>query len=531
MQDVLLKALVVALGLLTYPTDDPGVGEQRGGGGDAPRYEAGPLEEEEQRDLEMAPASDDARPPSGAVNPEKEEHGSDRQGRGEEPGRPEASEAQSKRAPNGTAQEAGADWAKDFLCFILNTFSVVSTVCFLGKCLTHASPMVRARAEALLLPDSATLQDFHARCVVASRTKWTEEEFLEGFANDLLESMRLVCGGGGAALGDFTVADGADLKVPLTLPRPFRFQCVLGNEQASQLLPDMQVCGRIEVVEEEEEEGAGSCPCRSSATGDDMVCLLHCDKAPAGAANVCDELCSKGFLSKSRVARWFRGAIRQAWEQIAHKYEVELSIRYVDAPGALAVRFRSGRVLRFRLNPVVKFDNNAHFYITPRSPRESDTLWTLSLSGYEDRLLRSLSARLPDEACHLQTLEIACFLHRRQTSLFRSDTVGDRHFRTALMHLLLDGPPSQWEASAVAQRLQDLMGFMARSLEKKLLHHVLIGNPAARKFVQLPAELTRAKPVNLFHPLVVHDCIYKNAAMHFKETLRNAHMLIQDYVD
>lgn len=608
MQDILLKVFVVALGLLTYPTDDPRV-EEEWDGEDVLKYEFRLQKEETKLEQEMAPVReeithfDDKGPLDDGRNihmsgqhvterdkatvlesvavtkhnleedgtihelPEnlqldmKSKQREDIQTGGSlkdsntpqgQDGKPEKAEQEAsslselptKTSKNKTSEKTMADWGKDFLCYILNTFSVISMICFFGKYLRNDSQVTQGKARAfsvtgssgrLSLPDSDTLQNFHTKCVqVSSKTKWREDEFLEGFVSDLLETMRTICNtSGGMVIEDFNMVDAFDINVPFTPTEPYSFQCLLWNNQASDLLPDMQVCGQVKVVETKKIQNC--CPCQSSDADDDMVCLLHCenDKAQTKITNVCHDLCLKNtpLLSKSRVTRWFQSTIKQAWALISHKYEFELIIRYIDAPGALAIRFRSGKMIRFKVNPVVKFNTGAHFYITPCSPRDLDTFWTLSLSSYEDNLLQCLSEHLPDNACHIQTLEIARFLHRRNTPLLGSSVIKDFHFKTALMHLLLTKDPSQWKPKYMSHRLQDLMDFMERSLERKLLHHVLIGNPLTQKFIQLPAAFTQAKPVNLFHPLVVHNCIYRNAVLLFQEMLRNAHMLIQDYVE
>lgn len=612
MQDILLKVFVVALGLLTYPTDDPRI-EEEWDGEDMQEYEFRMLKEEEKLDQEVAPVSeetthfDDKGPLDGVRNFQKEHHESGQhvterykatvfedvtitkhdseedssnhkfpeevehlqldmkskqgkdiriddsirdsnmppQGKDEQPEKEEASsprEVQIKTTKNKTSEKAIADWGKDFLCCIWNTFSVISLICCLSKYLRKNSQITQDKAfpvsciaGEVSLPDSDTLLKFHTKCVqVSSKTKWKEDEFLEGFASDLLETMRTICNrNGGMVIEDFNMVDACDINVPFTPSEPYSLQCRLWNNQASDLLLDMQVCGRVKV--EKNNKIPNGCHCQSSDADDDMVCLLHCgnDKVQTKISNACDDLCLKNtpFLSKSRVSRWFQSTIKQAWALISHKYDFELIIRYIDGPGALVIRFRSGKMIRFRMNPVVKFNVDAHFYITPCSPRDLDTFWTLSLTSYEDNLLQRLSERLPENPCHIQTLEIACFLHRRQTTLLGSSAVKEFHFKIALMHLLLTKDPSQWKPNYVTHRLRDLMDFMERSLEKKLMHHILMGNPLKQKFIQLPAEFSQTKPVNLFHPLVVHNCIYRNAVMHFQEILRNAHMLIQDYVD
>uniref|UniRef100_A0A3Q1JIC9 Inositol 1,4,5-trisphosphate receptor-interacting protein n=1 Tax=Anabas testudineus TaxID=64144 RepID=A0A3Q1JIC9_ANATE len=496
MQDILLKVFVVALGLLTYPTDDPRV-EEEWDGEDVLKYEFRLQKEETKLEQEMAPVREEIThfDDKGPLDDGRNIHMSGQH----VTERDKATVLESVAVTKHNLEEDGT---------------------------IHELP------ENLQLDmKSKQREDIQT---VSSKTKWREDEFLEGFVSDLLETMRTICNtSGGMVIEDFNMVDAFDINVPFTTTEPYSFQCLLWNNQVSDLLPDMQVCGQVKVVETKKIQNC--CPCQSSDADDDMVCLLHCenDKAQTKITNVCHDLCLKNtpLLSKSRVTRWFQSTIKQAWALISHKYEFELIIRYIDAPGALAIRFRSGKMIRFKVNPVVKFNTGAHFYITPCSPRDLDTFWTLSLASYEDNLLQCLSEHLPDNACHIQTLEIARFLHRRNTPLLGSSVIKDFHFKTALMHLLLTKDPSQWKPKYMSHRLQDLMDFMERSLERKLLHHVLIGNPLTQKFIQLPAAFTQAKPVNLFHPLVVHNCIYRNAVLLFQEMLRNAHMLIQDYVE
>ncbi|KAK2815751.1 hypothetical protein Q5P01_026218 [Channa striata] len=440
------------------------------------------------------------------------------QGGGETPEKEE--KIHTRPSENETSKKVIADWKKDYLCYVWNTFSIISMIFFLRNYMrknspvsqdkTNASPMSCIAGE-VSLPDSDTLH------------KWRGEEILEGFAHDLLEAMKTICNkNGGLVIENFWM-DAYDINVPITPPEPYSFRCLLWNNHVSDLLPDMQVCGQVKVVENETNQDG--CPCQSSDAEDDMVCLLHCDneKTQTKTCNIFDSFCLKNthYLSKSRVTRWFQSTTKQAWALISHKYEFELSIRYIDAPGALIIRFRSGKVVHFRMNPVVKVNADVHYYITPCSSSNLDHFWAISLAAYEDQLLQCLTKRLPENSCHGQTLEIAYFLHRRQTALTGSSAVKEFHFKTALMHLLLTKDASQWKPNYLTNRLQDLMDFMEKPGEKA----------AAPRSFKLPAEFIQAKPVNLFHPLVAHNCIYSNATIHFQELLRNAHMLIQDYTD
>lgn len=442
------------------------------------------------------------------------------------------------RTEKESSEKVITNWERDYLWYIWNTFSIISMMrlfrkylgrTFQNKQQTGPFPVTYTAAE-VPLPNSNTLQQFHSKCIqVLSDKKWWLDAFLEGFAIDLLDAMRTVSDqSGSVVIEDFQMVDACDIIVHFSPSDPYSFQCQLWNSQGSDL-SDMQASGQVKLVENKVQNG---CPCQSS-NADDMVCLLHCEteKVKTKNANVRGCLCMKNsFVSKSQVTKWFQSTIKQAWALISHKYEFELNIRYIDAPGALVVRFRSGKKINFTMNPVVKFNTDAYFFIAPCSPSHLDTFWTLSLTKYEDRFLEYISKCLPENSCHSQTLEIAHFLYRKETELSGSSTLKDYHFKIALMHLLLTKDPSQWKPNCVACRLRDLLDFMEKSLERKLLCHVLIGNPLIQKVIELPAEFTQANPVNLFHPLVVHNCLYTSAVMHFQEILRNAHLLIHDYV-
>lgn len=416
----------------------------------------------------------------------------------------------------------GPPWrpVADFCCVSLSIFSIIRLV---WKRLRNKQRSQSQPATEATLPDSNTLLQFHSRCIrgLSDKGSW-QVAFLEGFANDLLDAMRSVCAeSGSAVIEDFQMADVRNIIVPFTPPEPYRFQCSLRKEQI-----DMQMCGQIKVVTT---RGQSRCPCQS--VDDDLVCLLHCDAERTTNPDVCGLLCQKdSLLSKSQVTKWFQSTIKRAWGLVSHKYEFDLNIGYVDTPGALQVRFRSGKVVSFTVNPVVKFNADAYFLMS-HTPRSSDTTWALSLGGYEERFFKEMTRSLPANSCVNQTLEIALFLHRRQAVLTGGSELKDSHFKMALMHLLLIREPPQWKPRHLAHRLKDLLDFVSRSLEKKTLRHVLVGTPLIRKVAEVPAELTQADAVNLFRPLLMHNCLHRNAVKHFQEILRNARILIDDYVN
>lgn len=465
-----------------------------------------------------------------------------------EPTKPEmthsqASPVHTKMADKKSSGRASAQFETEYLKHIWNAFSIISTICFFWKYLggnirkNHEEPKAfsgTSMAAEAPLPDASVLHQFYVKCVQAPPEKTCrEEEFMEGFANDLLTAMRSICDKDGRMrVEDFHIVSVKEIIIPLAPPEPYGFRCLLSNDEGGVPPTEMQVCGQIKLVEEA--VVSNGCPCQAPGADGDVVCLVHCEPKPI-RKKVSDArdgpLCSKNthFLSKSRVTRWFQSTLKQAWALISHKYDFDLSLCYIEAPGALTIRFRSGKKLSFRMNPVVRFNAEAHFFIAPWSSSDLDTFWPLSLSGYEEQLMHKLSEQLPENSCHIQTLEIALFLHRRHATWFGSTALRDFHFKAALMHLLLKKKPSDWGRGEAGCRLRDLLTFVERSLQKKLLKHVLLGNSSIT-LMKLPAEITKAKPVNLLQPLAEHDCVYRSTVMGFQDMLKNAHMLINDYV-
>ncbi|XP_029304968.1 inositol 1,4,5-trisphosphate receptor-interacting protein [Cottoperca gobio] len=395
--------------------------------------------------------------------------------------------------------------------------------------------------------DKDVLSNFCDKCAhTSAHENWRVREFVEGFADDLLESLRSVCHReAGMEVGDF-VGIGSmfeswkvckplmcDLIVPFSPPDPYSFQSHLWCSPSSEMLPDMQGCGKIKVTRfGENEEG---CLCGSANLGDDMLCLLHGrDDALNGDHSPDELLCSKNtrFLSKDQVMKWFQISVTKAWGRISHKYDFEVTFRILDAAGALKIRFRSLKVIVLNIIPVVQLeDTDAYFVSHFPSDYDSspDPYWTLSFAVYEKNLLKHFAKRLPRNSCHLHCLQIVTLLHRKQTGLTGKSALTNYHLKTALLHLLLSKKLSVWGIDSIEHRLRDVLSFLQRSLHEKRLHHVLIGNSKVPEEVQVPEIFRKAEPINLFRSLVLQRELYATTVGHFHEMLRNAPVLIQEF--
>lgn len=401
-------------------------------------------------------------------------------------------------------------------------------------------------APGLVELDKEALNNFCDKCThTSSHEIWRVREFVEGFADDLLESLRSVCDrDADMEVGDFVGIGSVfeswkagkplmcDLLVPFSPPEPFAFQFQLWCSCSSNVPPAMQGCGKIKVSESGGKEG---CVCGSANMGEDMLCLLHDGNDGPSVERSPDELlCSRNssFLSKDQVMKWFQISVTKAWGRIAHKYDFEVTFRNLDAAGALKVRFHSGKVVVLNMIPVVQLqDTDAYFVSHFPSDCDSpaDPYWPLSFAVYERNLLKLISKRLPQNSCHLHCLQIVTFLHGKQASLTGNTALTNYHLKTVLLHLLLAGRPSRWGMDSIEARLGDVLGFLRRSLQEKRLHHVMIGNSKVTELIQVPEIISRAEPVNLFRCLVLQAEVHAKALRHFSVMLKNAPALLQEY--
>ncbi|XP_076829878.1 inositol 1,4,5-trisphosphate receptor-interacting protein [Brachyhypopomus gauderio] len=372
-------------------------------------------------------------------------------------------------------------------------------------------------------------------------------EFVEGFADDLLESLRSICDRDvDMELEDFIGVGSmfeswreckpltCDLIVPFATPEPYHFQFQVWCGASSDIPIDLQGCGKIKLTNTT--ENGLDCLCGTTNLGEDMLCLLHNinDDSKTNDHALEKMLCSRNttFLSKDQVMKWFQVSVTRAWGQICHKYEFELTFRNLDSPGALKIRFRSGKVIVLNVTPAIQLEDSDAYFISHfpcDSGNTSDIHWQLSFTVYERNLLKHMAKRLPENSCHLWCLQLVSFLHRKQTGLTGTSALNNYHFKTALLHLLLNTAPSAWRPQSLTQRLQDLLSFLQKSLQEKRLSHIIIGNPLIPAEIAVPRIFQVAEAINLFRPLVLQRHVYAKMVEHFHEMLKNTPVLIQEY--
>ncbi|GCB81890.1 inositol 1,4,5-trisphosphate receptor-interacting protein [Scyliorhinus torazame] len=395
------------------------------------------------------------------------------------------------------------------------------------------------------LPDHRTLLHFYDKCVRVSGNELSRtKELVEGCADDLLEALRSVCNrdldmeveeciGIGSVYENWRLKKPlvCDLIVPFTPPEPYSFQadvlCSGGG------VPGELSFGRIRVIHPGEDPS--TCLCGRTQLGEDMLCLVHGEQIVGSKLDrpeQKDQLLwstTAPYLSKASVIRWFQGALTRAWAKISHKYDFDLSFRDLERPGALRIRFRSGKSVHFNISPVVEFENSDVYFVPVLATGQANTSWPFTFAVYEKRFLKLMAKKLPETSCHLMCLQAVSFLHEKQCKLTGASGLRHYHMKTALLHLLCRQPLPDWRSSCLQLRLRDLLGFLEKALLEKRLNHFIIGNAAALPDFDIPDIFRSAQPLNLLRVLVSHGAWYRRARSTLAEMMRNAAVLIREY--
>uniref|UniRef100_A0A8C1VFJ8 Inositol 1,4,5-trisphosphate receptor-interacting protein n=1 Tax=Cyprinus carpio TaxID=7962 RepID=A0A8C1VFJ8_CYPCA len=444
-----------------------------------------------------------------------------------------------------TQGKQSSDQEDTYSWYLWKTLSLISFFRILKKFLRKGfklkSKMLRCLNMSQVTDlDSKTLTSFHNQCILVPPShSWQTCEFVEGFVNDLLEAVRTT--GSDMEIEDFVGVGSlyeqwasrksivCDIHVPVVPPKPYSLEFELLKESRGS--STIQYCCRVKMVK----GGTSStiCPCsNSNLDDDDTLCLLHPDKKEDHVTekNIYDLLCQENssYLAKTHVLKWFKTAVRKAWDEISHKYEFDLLFQNRENPGSLKVRFRSGRVILFNLTPVVRF-KDSEVHLIPYSPSGifSDTHWPVCFMRYENALLQHITKTLPDNACHIHCLQILSFLHKQQTGLTGPCGLTNYHLKNAVLHLLVNKTLS-WDPEQMACRLDDLLTFLKQKLKAKSLNHALVGNPLIPSEIGFPEEFRMGKPVNLFLPLSNEE-LYLKTNRHLLEMIRNMPVLIYEY--
>ncbi|XP_037662792.1 inositol 1,4,5-trisphosphate receptor-interacting protein-like 1 [Choloepus didactylus] len=378
-------------------------------------------------------------------------------------------------------------------------------------------------------PSQETLESFYEHYVQnVTRDLPCTCEFVESFVDDLIEACRVLsrreahpqledCLGIGAAFekwGTLQDTQKFDILVPIVPPQGTMFilemrDLALGRRCGSVLL----------------ELG---CMCKREKLLGDVLCLVHHQRDHSVALDKCGSsikaaLCTGSHLDVCKTVQWFRNMVGKAWALLAHKYDFKLSLPPSTTSCKLRLDYRSGRSLLISLVLGVQREDTLVYLMSQAPDQEQLTTvdWPESFAVCEHLFLKLVGRFAPENTCHLKCLQIILSLQDfpRSSPGASHPILTAYHFKTILMHLLLQLPLTEWRHGLLAQRLQDVLWFLGRSLQQRSLHHFLIGNACLPLTIPIPKTFRNAKPVNLFQHLVLSPGAHSQAVEEFHQLL------------
>lgn len=355
-------------------------------------------------------------------------------------------------------------------------------------------------------------------------------EFVESFVDDLIEACRVLsrreahpqledCLGIGAAFekwGTLHETQKFDVLVPIVPPQGTMFVLEMRDPALGRR------CGSVKVDSE--------CICKHEQVLGDVLCLVHHHRDHSAISSKCTSsikaaLCTGSHLDVCKTVQWFRNMVSNAWALVAHKYDFKLTLPPSTTTTTCKLRldYRSGRILLISLVLGVQREDTLVYLVSQAPGQEQLTSvdWPESFAACEHLFLKLVGRFAPENTCHLKCLQIVLSLQDHQTLPPGASrpVLTSYHFKTALMHLLLRLPLTDWQHSMLSQRLQDLLWFLGRGLQQRSLHHFLIGNTFLPLTIPIPKTFRNAEPVNLFQHLVLNPVAHTQAVEEFHNLL------------
>ncbi|TFJ98830.1 basement membrane-specific heparan sulfate proteoglycan core protein-like [Platysternon megacephalum] len=378
-------------------------------------------------------------------------------------------------------------------------------------------------------PDRAALEHFyeqHLQGVSADLASTCE--FVVGLVNSLLEACRVLtyqtflpqlenCIGVASAFEGWCPhrdAKAYRVLVPLLPPKGHSFRLELENAAGT-----LEKHGHV-LVELE-------CVCKREKLLGDVLCLLHHAEEDL-SDNKQGLLCTSSHLDVGKTILWFHRLVGKAWALVAHNYSFQLTAQPSASSCKLRLAYESGRALSIEIILGVQWGDSLVFLAShgAETGHPSSTVWLETFAVQEMLFFQLVSRHAPQDRCHLKCLQILTHLKECRLPTLENRILTTYHFKTALMHLLLLVPLSEWGPEQLAQRLQDILSFLRRGLEEKRLYHFLIGNSALSSQIPVTKACRNAEPLNLFQHLALEPAAHAQATSEFLEVMEQVWALV-----
>ncbi|NXV06818.1 IPIL1 protein, partial [Cettia cetti] len=285
--------------------------------------------------------------------------------------------------------------------------------------------------------------------------------------------------------------------VPLSPPPGHAFHLVLDTAGTLQ----RNFCVLVELL----------CTCTRKKLWGNMLCFLHHPKeelARRQNPNLLHTLCTGAYLDVKKTVLWFSRFIRVAWLLLPQSHDWHLILQ----PSRRSCKFQLSKNKESFMVEIIfgvqQEDSDIFVGSQPGEAGIPSTTWLETYAVAEAKFFRHISRQAPQDSCHCKCLQL--FAHYLMDVDFSSYAL-----KTVVMHLLNSIPLTEWHRGDFRQRLMDILRYLRCSLEKKQLHHFIIGNKKLPMEISLPSSFRAAKPLNLFQHLASSPYAQKKAMQEY----------------
>ncbi|KAK2538972.1 hypothetical protein Q9233_001889 [Columba guinea] len=226
--------------------------------------------------------------------------------------------------------------------------------------------------------------------------------------------------------------------------------------------------------------------------------------------NILDDLCTDSYLDVQKTAHWFQKMVRRFWKDLPESATHRLMVLPSDRSCKFRVTQGWEKSLLIELMFGVQ-EGDSDIFLSSQYTEAAytpSTIWPETYAVAEMKFFSYIASQAQPDTCHLRCLQLCV------SSLLGRDFY-IYTLKTVVMHLLTIIPLSRWHKDAFTERLEDIMLYLQRCLNKKGLNHFFIGNDNVPEEIILPLELQTAKWLNLFQHLEHNPDAYEEAWLDF----------------
>ncbi|NXD70191.1 IPIL1 protein, partial [Eolophus roseicapillus] len=243
--------------------------------------------------------------------------------------------------------------------------------------------------------------------------------------------------------------------VPLAPPSGHTFLLELCNPGE---MPERNFRVRVEL----------ECTCVTEQLVGDMLCFLHHAEEELRrnqGPSLLHTLCTGSYLDVQKTACRFHQLVKACWVVLPYSHQWRLTM----LPCSRSCKFKVARAEE-EINIEIVFgvqQGDSDIFVSSQASEAiftPSTTWTLSCAWAEAKFFELTARQAPDDSFHLRCLQLcACLLVGTDFSSYT--------LKTVVMHLLTTIPLSGWCRTHFLLRMGDIMRYLCRCLEEKLLDH------------------------------------------------------------